>query len=184
MRTIFIVMGLICITFGPSFAQTKTKPPEPVSSEPETTTASYGAWILRCTHRQQGQTKLRICDIEESVAVQGQQAPIAQIGIGHFASKDEMQITAIVPTNITFQVAPRVTSQDSDPGVQLAWRRCLPGGCIADAILPEDRLRAWHAVAADTGRLSFTNAAGRPVAIEFSFHGFAQAMDALVKERS
>jgi invasion protein IalB len=95
-----------------------------------------------------------------------------------------MHITVVLPTNITFQNGPRVTAYDKDPGVELTWRRCVPGGCIADAMLKDDTLRAWHAVSADTGRLFFTKASGQNVAIEFSFRGFGQAMDAFAKERS
>ncbi len=115
---------------------------------------------------------------------QGQQNPIAQIGVGRLSPKDDLRITAILPTNITFQDGPRVIAYDKDPGVDLTWRRCLPGGCIADATLKDEILRAWHAVAADTGRLFFTKASGQRVAIEFSFRGFGQAMDAFAKERS
>lgn len=189
MTRTLVIIGLLAASASASFAQTnqpeKTdRQEQPVSSEPETTTATYGAWTLRCTHREQGNGAQRICDVEEAVTPQGQQNPIAQIGIGHFSSHSDMQITAILPTNITFQVSPRVTSQDKDPGVELTWRRCLPGACIADGAIGQNTLRAWRAVAADTGRLLFTNAAGRPIAIQFSFRGFAQAMDALGKERS
>jgi invasion protein IalB len=184
-RTLSIVLALSAVATAPSFAQTKPDAqPQPVSSEPETTTATYGAWTLRCTHRQQGDASQRFCDVEQSVVPQGQQNPIAQIGITRLTAKDDFHLTAVLPTNLTFQNAPRVIAEDKDPGVDLTWRRCVPGGCIADAILKGDTLRAWHAVAADTGRLLFVNAGGQNVAIEFSFRGFGQAIDAFVKEGS
>ena len=184
-RTLLVAVTLTAIAVGQSFAQTKpAAEPQPVDSEPETTTATYGAWTLRCTHRQVADTNQRLCEVDQSVVPQGQQNPIAQIGIGRLSAKDDMHITVVLPTNITFQNGPRVTAYDKDPGVELTWRRCVPGGCIADAILKDDILRAWHAVSADTGRLFFTKASGQNVAIEFSFRGFGQAMDAFAKERS
>lgn len=186
-RPLLIAITLTAIAAGQSVAQTKppAKPPaQPVSSEPETTTASYGVWTLRCTHRQVGDTHQRFCEVEQGVVPQGQQNPIAQIGVGRLSPKDDLRITLVLPNNITFQTAPKIIANDKDPGVELTWRRCVPGGCIADAIFTEDTLRAWHAVAADTGRLLFTNAAGQNVAVEFSFRGFGQAMDAFAKERS
>jgi invasion protein IalB len=188
-RTLLIAVALAAIAAGQSFAQTKPAPkpaaqPQPVGSEPETTTATYGVWTLRCTHRQVGDPAQRICEVDQSVVPQGQQNPIAQIGVGRLSPKDDLHITAVLPTNITFQDGPRVTANDKDPGVDLMWRRCVPGGCIADAILKDEILRAWHAVSADTGRLFFTKASGQKVAIEFSFRGFGQAMDAFAKERS
>jgi invasion protein IalB len=184
-----IAAGLAAVAAGPSLAQTKAPANSaaqspPVSSVPETTTATYGAWTLRCSYRQAGDATARFCEVEQAVVPQGQQNPIAQIGVGRLSPKDEMRLTVVLPTNITFRYAPRVTSQDKDPGVQLTWERCLPGGCIADAVAKGDVLRAWHSIAADTGRLLFTNANGQNVAIEFSFRGFAQAMDAFAKERS
>lgn len=184
-RTLLIAVALTALAAGQSPAQTPPPAqPGPVSPEPETTTATYGAWTLRCAHRQQGDSLQRFCEVDQSVVPQGQQNPIAQIGIGRLSAKDDMHITAVLPTNITFQDSPRVIAFDKDPGVELTWRRCLPGGCTADAILKDDMLRAWHAVAADTGRLFFTKASGQKVAIEFSFRGFGEAMDAYAKERS
>jgi len=186
-RVLLVAVSLTAIAAAQCLAQTKppAKPaPEPVSSEPETTTASYGVWTLRCTHRQEGDTTQRICEVEQSVVPQGQQNPIAQIGIGRLSPKDDLHITVVLPTNITFQNAPKIVADDKDPGVELTWRRCVSGGCIADAIFKDDTLRAWHAVAADTGRLLFTNAAGQNVAVEFSFRGFGKAMDAFAKESS
>lgn len=175
---------LTAIVAGQSFAQSNPTGTLPVRSEPETTTATYGVWTLRCTHRQMGDIDQRVCEVEQTVVPQGQQNPIAQIAIGRLSPKDDFRITVVLPSNITFQNGPRVTSGAKDPGVTLTWRRCVPGACIADVAVKDDTLRGWHAVAADTGRLFFTNASGQNVAIEFSFRGFGQAMDALTKEHS
>jgi invasion protein IalB len=187
-RTLLLAASFASLTMGQAVAQSsasaKPAQSEPVSSEPETTTATYGVWTLRCTHRQAGGASLRFCEVEQGVVPQGQQNPIAQIGVGRLSPKDEMRLTVVLPTDITFRYAPRVTAQDKDPGVELMWERCVPGGCIADAVLKDDILRIWHAIAADTGRVLFTNAAGQKVAVEFSFRGFGQAMDAFAKERS
>jgi invasion protein IalB len=188
-RALIIAIALTAAAIGQSHGQTSSpaKPasePPLVGSEPEMTTATYGAWTLRCTHRQVGYIGQRVCEVEQTVVPQGQQNPIAQIAIGRLAPSDDFRITAVLPTDITFQNGPRVTSGDKDPGVELKWRRCVPGGCIADTIAKDNTLREWHAVAADTGRLFFTKASGQPVAIEFSFRGFGQAMDALIKEHS
>ncbi len=186
-RTFLLAVGFAGLAIGSAAAQANTaaKPPSPpVSSEPEATTATYGGWTLRCTHRQVAGAAARFCEVEQAVVPQGQQNPIAQIGVGRLSPKDEMRLTVVLPTNITFRNVPKVTAQDKDPGVVLTWERCVPGGCVADAILKDDVLRAWHAIAADTGRLLFTNAAGQNVAIEFSFRGFGQAMDAFAKARA
>src|SRR5271156_4719824 len=95
---------------GSVYAESSTKSSEskaaaapPVGSEPEVTTAVYGAWTLRCSRRQDGGTTPRICEVEQAVVPQGQQNPIAQIGAGRPNSKEDMHLTAILPTNITFK---------------------------------------------------------------------------------
>jgi invasion protein IalB len=187
MRNLLLAAGFLGLATGHVLAQAnppKPVQPQPVSSVPETTTATYGAWTLRCTHRTAGGTVLHFCEVEQAVVPQGQQNPIAQIGVGRLSPKDVMRLTVVLPTNITFRVAPRITAQDKDPGLQLTWQRCLPGGCVADAVVGSEVLRTWHAIEADTGRLLFTNAAGQKIAVEFTFRGFGQAMDAFAKERA
>jgi invasion protein IalB len=169
-----------------AFGQTKppAQPPAPVSSQPETTTASYGAWTLRCQLRHEATVDSRICEVDQGIVPQGQQNPIAQIGIGRPSPKDELHVTAIVPNNVTFPSVPKITNGDKDPGVELAWKRCVPVGCMAVNVLKDETLKAWRAETAEnTGHLVFTDAAGRTLDIQFTFRGLAQAMDAFAKEK-
>ena len=69
--------------------------------------------------------------------------------------------------------------KDARP-VDLNWRRCLPGGCFADAEIREDLLQHWRSQSAQ-GIIKFKDSAGRDIALPFSFRGFAQALDALAK---
>jgi invasion protein IalB len=71
-RTLLVAVTLMAIAVGQSFAQTNPAvEPQPVDSEPETTTATYGAWTLRCTHRQVAGTNQRFCEVDQSVVPQG-----------------------------------------------------------------------------------------------------------------
>jgi invasion protein IalB len=195
-RAISIGFAGVLLFTAAAFGQVKTPtptpphpaqppaPPAPVSSEPQTTTASYGAWTLRCQHRQDGGADTRICEVDQGIVPQGQQTPVAQIGLGRPTPKDDMHVTAIVPNNVTFPSVPKISNGDKDPGVDLTWRRCVPIGCLADAILKDDVQRAWRVETAEnTGHLVFIDAAGRTLNVQFSFRGFAQAMDALAKEK-
>jgi invasion protein IalB len=164
-------------------AQSQNSPaPAPVSSEPETTTASYGAWTLRC-QRHAGSEE-RFCEVEQNIVPQGQQNPIAQVAVGRASTKEELRVTAILPTNVTFPSTAKISNGDKDAGIELAWRRCFQGGCIADNALRDDSLRNWRGETSDdNGHLVFIEASGRSVNIQFSFRGFAQAIDALAKEK-
>ena len=115
---------------------------------------------------------------------QGQQNPIAQIGVGRPTGKGDLHVTAVLPNNISFPSTPKITNGDKDPGIELTWKRCVPGGCLADTVAKEEQLHSWHTETAEnTGHLVFVDAAGRTLTVQFSFRGFGPAMDALAKEK-
>ena len=111
-----------------------------------------------------------------------QDRTVAQVAIGRAVKGQPLQVTVLVPPSVSFaRPATLATTRDAEPPVlELTWRRCLPGGCLADAALSEDlvrRLRAWT----DPARIVFADAAGRTLAFPFSPRGLPQAMDALAK---
>lgn len=162
-------------------ATTPPAKPSPVPTEPGSTTASFGDWVLRC-QRGGGDRPVRICEAAQTMQVQGQAQPIAQIAIGRVSAGEPLQVTAILPPNVALPGSVRVLTDEKDTaGFELAWRRCLPGGCVADAGMREDVLRRWRG-AKEPGRITFKNAAGQDVAIPLSFRGLPQALDALAKE--
>ena len=71
------------------------KPPESapvgkpaiVSAEPAMTTATYGDRLLRCQRPAEGDSAAKICEVVQTIRVQGQQAPIALFGIGRQGNK-------------------------------------------------------------------------------------------------
>lgn len=157
-------------------------PQAPVSDEPAVTTASYGDWVMRCQRTGEGDKAVRVCETGQSIQVQGQAAPIAEIGIGRPSPGDPMRITVVLPPNITLPSAVRVIADEKDESaIELAWRRCLPGGCFADAKLEPETIKYWRGRSAP-GKLSFKDGAGRVLAISFSFRGLSQSLDALAKE--
>ena len=170
-----------------SWAQTSPPTPgpraaAPVSEEPAATTASFGDWVMRCQRTGEGDKATRICETAQTVQVQGQTAPVAEIGIGRLTAGEPMRLTVILPPNIALPSnVHAATDEKDDQGVDLAWRRCLAGGCVADAKLEPDTIKAWRG-RAGAGKLSYKDAAGRVVAIAFSFRGLAQSLDALAKE--
>lgn len=162
--------------------QTPPAKPAPVGADPASTSATYGDWVLRCQRVGEGDKTQRLCEVVQSIQVQGQQQPIAQIALGRVAASDPLKITVALPNNISLpgSVTMGMGEKDAAP-TPLAWRRCLPGACIADAVPSGDVLKAYRA-ATEPGRLAFKDAAARDVALPFSFRGLAQALDALAKE--
>jgi invasion protein IalB len=153
----------------------------PVSADPQTTTATYGDWVLRCQRQGEGNQATKACEVVQSLQLQGQTAPIVQIAIGRPAPKDPLKIALVIAPNVSFPSSPLLAVDEKDPQpASLTWRRCLPGGCMADAVIKDDILKRWRAQN-ERGRLQVKDAADRDMVLPFSFRGLAEALDALNK---
>jgi len=178
-----------CALLGANgWAQTAKPTPDPsttqapVSDEPAATTASFGDWVMRCQRTGEGDKAVRVCEAGQTIQAPGQAAPIAQIGNGRLSPGEPMRITVVLPPNIALPSNVHIPADEKDEsGIDLSWRRCFPGSCIADAKLDPETIKDWRGRSV-AGRLSFKDAAGRVLTIPFSFRGLAQSLDALAKE--
>lgn len=161
-------------------------PPAPVSSDPETQTATFGDWTLRCQRAADANGPRRVCEVAQSVSMKGQSAPLAplaQIAVGRSTPNEPLRMTVVTPSDISLPSSILVAMDENDTQpTQLAWTRCLPVGCFATGAPSAESLRRWRA-SAESGRLLVKSGGGQDVAIPFSFRGLAQAMDALAKEK-
>jgi invasion protein IalB len=155
--------------------------PAPVPNEPNTTIASYGDWVLRCQRIDLAGKAARVCEVAETIQVEGQAHPIAQLAIGRMAPGDPLRATAVLPTAVSFPSSVRISETKNGAPLSLEWRRCLPGGCFADTPIKDDLLARWRSQT-DAGQLTFKDAAGHDQNLPLSFRGLAQALDALAKE--
>ena len=191
-RAIAIVLTCTIATgdIWPALAQQSPTPapapaasaPPAIPTEPQSTVATFGDWVLRCVRQGEGAQASRICEVAQTIQVQGQQGPLAQVAFGRLQRADPMKLTMVLPNNVSFPSVVRVTMDERDTQpFDLVWRRCVPGACIAEgepaaAVIQRFRART------EPARLTFKDAAGRDVVIPFSFRGLAQALDALAKE--
>ena len=175
------ILVLAALFATPAMAQQAQPQKAAAGAEPNATTASFGDWVLRC-QKIEGGAVARICEVAQSLAVQGQAAPIAQIALGRTSAKERMRATVVTPTNVSFPSTPRLLlGEKPEQSVALAWKRCLPMGCFADVELSDDLIKRLRSLT-DGPRLSFTDGAGRDLALPFSLTGLPQALDALAKE--
>jgi invasion protein IalB len=160
-----------------------TPPPsDPVPDEPVATEAIFGEWMMRCRRVGEAGKTARACEVAQIMKLQGQNTVLAQVAIGGLTAGGPLRLTALLPSNILLPSSVHIaTDEAGDPGVELAWRRCLPGGCIAETNADEDLIKRWRGRSGG-GKLSYKNARGQTVVISFSFRGFAQALLALAKE--
>ena len=177
-----LALGTSLLLLLPSALHAQPKPPEqkPVDAEPQSTSATFGDWVLRCNRMAIGDQPQRVCEVAQTIIIQGQQAPVAELAIGRIKKSDPLNVTVVLPVNVAFPSAPLV-HLDGQPSLELTWKRCLPSGCFADASAKDDVLRAWRAAKAN-GRIETKDAFGRNVVVTISFRGVSQALDALNKE--
>ena len=153
-----------------------------VSASPDRTTASYGDWTLRCERPAAPAGAARICEIAQSIQLQGQQAPIAQIAIGRVQKADPLKATIVLPHNVTLLTQPGLSTEEKDiKPFEAVWQRCLPLGCLAELPLRDDVLKRIRS-RSEAGAIMFRDGAGRDVKLPFSTRGISQALDALAKE--
>jgi invasion protein IalB len=162
-------------------AQKPAAPDDNPGAEPQSTTATFGDWTLRCQLSGQDAGRQRICEVAQTVQSEGQQGALAQIAVGRVAPKDPLKVTVLVGNNILIpgQLRMAVDEKDVQP-LDLAWRRCAPAGCVGDGDIRDDILRNWRA---QTGRglIQIKDGAGRDIVLPFSFRGLAPALDRLAK---
>jgi invasion protein IalB len=185
--TVFLGLGSFAVAQAPkSGAPTPTgkseTPRSLVDATPTSTSASFGDWVLRCQRVTDGADTLHVCEVAQQIRAQDQQNPLAELAIGRLKKTDPLVLTVVLPVNVTFSKPPGFSAdgKDSDP-LDLGWRKCLPGGCFADAPLKDDVLQRWKAQSSN-GRLTWKDASGRDFAIGVSSNGLTQALDAFSKE--
>jgi invasion protein IalB len=185
-----ILVALVSLDFGTLAVAQVTKPPtpvpaakaealNPVDAEPNSTLANFGDWTLRCQRLGNGAETMRVCEVAQQIRPQDQNGAVAEIAIGRLKRTDSMRLTVVVPVNVNLSNSPSFLADGkaAEP-VNLGWRKCLPGGCIADVLLKEDMLQRLKAPTS-AGHITWTDAAGRDLQIVPSFRGLSQALDAL-----
>jgi invasion protein IalB len=164
-------------------------PAPPVSSAqpmqggtPQRTTATYDDWIVQC-ETQVGPPPVKACEMTQvtQLQVQGKTQPFTRAAILRPAKERPSRLVVQVPVNVSFSTNVRIQVSDSDPGLAVAFARCVPAGCFAEFDIKDDILKKFRSATA-AGKLSFADASGHELSVPFSFNGLGQAYDALMKE--
>lgn len=162
---------------APATAPAPAAPAQPASSDPAQTTATYGDWLLRCVRPQKGP---HVCEVVQSMVVQGQQQPVAQVAVGY--DKNDLRFTMLVPPAISLSRGPTLgVANASAPHFDLAWRRCLPNGCFADVAVGSELLKLLRS-RTEPMQIDFKDAGEREIKLPLSMRGLVPALDALAKE--
>lgn len=146
------------------------------ASAQQRTSATYDDWTVRCEIRDQAKT----CELAQTIQLQGQANPIAQIAIGRVNKTDPVKVVVQVPINVWLPTGAKLASDDKDAGVAMTYKRCVAGTCFADADVKDETIKKWRALT-ENGKLVFKDASQQDIAIPVSFKGLGQAFDAMAK---
>jgi len=142
---------------------------------PQHTTATYDDWTLRCDMT----SALKKCDLVQTTQAQGQ--PVSLIAVGRPSKTEPLRIVFQVPINVWLPSGVRLATDKGSDLVSATFKRCLDGGCLADAELKDDVVKKLRSET-ENGKLLYIDAAQKEMALPVSFRGFAVALDALVKQ--
>lgn len=167
---------------GGSDAAPAADAPTPAAAEiknsgPDMTSETYGDWVMRC--RPGGGEKR--CELTQTIIIQGQPNPIAMIAFGRDKAGEPLRIVVQLPVNVTFEGGVRAALADG-AGADLAFRRCTPVGCFADARLDEATVGQFSRQTSP-GRIKFKDAAEREVSLPISLKGVSMAIEALNRQQ-
>ncbi|MDP1960725.1 MAG: invasion associated locus B family protein [Reyranella sp.] len=183
------LIGSVGLLFGSLAAaqqvpKATATPPAAASpgAAPDTTTASFGDWTLRCDRRMDVTPPQRFCELAHVVQKPGDANILGQFAVGRVARNDPLKFTTVLPVNVALKTLPRLVADGPEPvSVDLAWSRCLVGACFADATATDEVLKRLRS-RTEPGRIVYRDGTDREASLPISFRGLAQALDALDRE--
>jgi invasion protein IalB len=146
---------------------------------PQSTTATYDAWQLRCESRTAGGKTMKVCEIAQTVQVQGQAQPALQIAIGHPSPAEDLRIVFQLPIGVWLPFPPQLRLTEAGEPLAASFKRCLPAACFADLAYTDQLGKAFIGDADQQAQVVFQAAEGQNIALPVSFKGFAAAFAAM-----
>ncbi len=131
-------------------------------------------WTLRCLPATESQP--RTCYmVQGAVAREGGQR-LLQVAVGRFGT--ERLLGAIISVPIGVRLPPGISlwADDRKPW-EFPFERCTPGSCQVHTVLHEELLQSLKTGL--VGRVTFQDAAGQPITVDFSLKGFTAALSEL-----
>lgn len=181
------VAGMVLAASSLANAQTPAAPAAPAApavapaqAPANVTTSVHGDWLLKCVTGTAPSEPAKVCEIVQTVQLQGQNTVVAQIALGRVAKDSPLKLTLVLPPNVSFPAPVQILVDDKPGKIEVPWRRCVAGGCIADMEPGPQALQTLR-TGQKNPRILFNNAAGQQAVTGFSLNGFGAAQDALAK---
>lgn len=133
-------------------------------------------WTLRCTKAQPPR-----CDLRQRV-VNDEGKQVLDFGIGYDASQQSFPVLLELPLGILVQQPIRLKIDEGIEFTGFKVNRCLPAGCIVEAIAPIEMIEAMRK--GQKGAVIVPLPDGKFAALQVSLRGFTAASAELVQRNS
>ena len=128
-------------------------------------------WTLRCLPATESQP--RTCRMVQSAVASEDGPRLLQVAVGRFGPERLLGAVISVPIGVRLPPGISLWVDDRKPW-KFPFERCTPGGCQVRALLHEELLQSLKTGL--VGRVTFQDAAGQPIAVDFSLKGFTAAL--------
>lgn len=163
-------------------AESKQKPAEAQKGGvPDRTSESFGDWAVVCATPQNGKGE-RVCEVDATLTQRNQSTPMAQITFTRQAKDKPVRLIALVPVNVAIKPGVKIEAEPSKTTFDLPFTSCVPAACIAELELTKEQLQTLRAQT-QGGQITVADSQGKLAALQFSFHGLDQALDAFFKKQ-
>jgi invasion protein IalB len=160
----------------PSWAQAQTA--NPVPAAPQTTTATYQDWTLRCDNAV-GTPPHKVCEVAQTVAAPDGKTALAQIVIGRPVPDKPLKLIVQLPNGIWLPFN-ALLMLDSKTTVTATFKRCVQL-CFAEADLDEATVTTLKA-RTEPAKLLFADGTQRVIDVSVSVAGFTAALDESLRD--
>lgn len=163
-------MAAIC---GTALMAAGISPPASAQPAPQTTTATYQDWVVRC---EAPADKPKVCEIAQGIQARADQGLIAQVVVGRPSKSDPVRLIVELPPGVWLPAGAVLQAGEKATPLSLTFKTC-PRACFADTELKPEQVQALK-TATGGGTLTFEDGARQKVQLPISFNGFAAALDA------
>lgn len=141
---------------------------------PQTTSANYRDWTLRCDHRI-GTPPGKVCEVAQLLRSGDGQSIIAQVVLGRFAPDRPFELIVQLPTGVWLPANVWLEA-DAATAVTAIYTRCQQL-CVANADVDDAFVQALRA-GTEPARLVFQDIAGQDIVLPVSLNGLTAALNA------
>jgi invasion protein IalB len=146
------------------------------ASEPESTTATYGEWTVRC--RIQGdENSSKICEMVQILRTGNPAQIVAQLAIGRPPGGDSLKLVVQLPIRVWLSQPVNLKISES-VSIQGNYFQCQPSACLAEMDLDDAAVKSLED--SETLSLGFLGPDRGQISLDVSLRGFPDALSALV----